>query len=136
MLSVIRSGRLAVVKLHQGKANALNTPFLQNIAQTFNSLSLDNECSSIVLTSASPSIFCAGIDLPYLSRCNADEVRALLDSLDSALVSMMECSKPIVASINGHALAGGCVLAAACDHRLMTDNPSARIGVTELAVGV
>jgi enoyl-CoA hydratase len=45
------------------------------------------------------------------------------------------CEKPVVAAINGHAIAGGCVLACAADARVMADNGS-RTGVTELLVGV
>jgi enoyl-CoA hydratase len=43
--------------------------------------------------------------------------------------------KPAVAAVNGHAIAGGCIIAAACDHRVMVEG-NARIGVPELAVGV
>ena len=41
----------------------------------------------------------------------------------------------MVAAINGHAIAGGCILAAACDHRIMVEG-NGRIGIPELAVGV
>ena len=43
--------------------------------------------------------------------------------------------KPLVAAVNGHAIAGGCILAAACDHRIMAEG-SGRMGVPELVVGV
>jgi enoyl-CoA hydratase len=55
--------------------------------------------------------------------------------LDAMLRSTLTFPKPIVAAINGHAIAGGCILAAACDHRVMAEG-SGRIGVPELAVGV
>ena len=47
----------------------------------------------------------------------------------------MTFPKPMVAAINGHAIAGGCILAAACDHRIMVEG-NGRIGIPELAVGV
>ena len=58
----------------------------------------------------------------------------LLRALTVALTRLFRCPKPTVAAINGSAIAGGCILALACDKRLIADG--ARIGVTELRVGV
>jgi enoyl-CoA hydratase len=55
--------------------------------------------------------------------------------LDELLRATLTFPKPMVAAVNGHAIAGGCILAAACDHRIMTDG-AGRIGIPELAVGV
>ena len=53
----------------------------------------------------------------------------------SSCCATLTFPKPVVAAINGHAIAGGCILAAACDHRIMTEG-NGRIGIPELAVGV
>ena len=58
----------------------------------------------------------------------------LLDALNTALVRLFRFPKPTVAAINGPAIAGGCILACACDKRLIAEG--ARIGATELKVGV
>jgi len=46
------------------------------------------------------------------------------------------CEKPIVAAVNGHAIAGGCVLALQCDWRVIADDPSVRIGLNETQLGI
>src|SRR6185436_10871485 len=58
-----------------------------------------------------------------------------LPVLDNFLRAALTLPKPLIAAINGHAIAGGCILAAACDHRIMTEG-TGRIGVPELIVGV
>ena len=55
--------------------------------------------------------------------------------LDEFLHATLTFPKPVIAAMNGHAIAGGCILAAACDHRIMTEG-NGRIGIPELAVGV
>ena len=51
------------------------------------------------------------------------------------LETLFSCSKPVVAAVNGHAIAGGCVMASAADYRIMAREPG-RIGIPELLVGV
>jgi enoyl-CoA hydratase len=55
--------------------------------------------------------------------------------LDDLLLAALTLPKPMIAAVNGHAIAGGCILAATCDHRIMMEG-NGRIGVPELAVGV
>jgi enoyl-CoA hydratase len=62
-------------------------------------------------------------------------VRKFLPALSTMLTTVFSHPGPVVAAINGHAIAGGCVLACAADRRLMP-REAGRIGVTELLVGV
>jgi len=62
-------------------------------------------------------------------------LRRFLPALDEALETLFFCRKPVVAAINGHAIAGGCLLACCADRRLMAAGKG-RIGVPELRVGV
>ena len=63
------------------------------------------------------------------------ETRLPLPTLHKLYDEVFFWPKPVVAAINGHAIAGGCVLALCADHRIMA-NDGGRIGVTELLVGV
>ena len=58
-----------------------------------------------------------------------------LSALSEAFLAVFKCSLPMVAAVNGHAVAGGCILVCACDYRVMNAGHG-RIGVTELLVGV
>ena len=80
-------------------------------------------------------IFSAGVDLPRLADGGPAYAREFLPALHRLYDTVFFHPKPIVAAINGHAIAGGCVLACATDARLMADNGT-RTGVTELLVGV
>jgi len=121
-----------VIKLVHGKANALDLEFCRALAETFEAEASESE--PLVIT-GSGRIFSAGVDLPRLLKDGDAYVPAFLSALDDCFLRLFELQKPVVAAINGHAIAGGCILAAACDMALMVDT-GATIGVPELAVGV
>lgn len=77
--------------------------------------------------------FSAGVDLKRIVDGGPGYVERFLPALSLATLTLFEHPKPVVAAVNGHALAGGCMLAAACDIRLMSGGT---IGLTELAAGV
>src|SRR6185436_16842406 len=81
------------------------------------------------------SIFSAGVDLVRILEGRHDYVAVFMPALAKAFEAAFSCPKPVVAAINGHAIAGGCVLACAADRRLMALGEG-RIGVPELVVGV
>jgi hypothetical protein len=93
-----------------------------------------SDARAVVLTGAG-SIFCAGVDLFRVVDEGADYVRRFLPSLADVIRKLFMLPKPVVAAANGHAIAGGCILVAACDYRLMARG-GGRIGVPELLVGV
>jgi enoyl-CoA hydratase/carnithine racemase len=88
---------------------------------------------ALVLTGRG-TIFSAGLNVAEVLDNDADRTEVLLDALGTALVRLFRLAKPTVAAINGPAIAGGCILACACDKRLIAEG--ARIGATELKVGV
>ena len=63
--------------------------------------------------------FSAGVDLVRLSEGGADYIRQFLPSLHKLYDAVFFHPKPVVAAVNGHAIAGGCVLAACADRRIM-----------------
>ena len=88
-----------------------------------------------VILTGSGSSFSAGVDLFRVLKDGPEYGRRFLPVLDSFLRAALTLPKPMIAAINGHAIAGGCILAATCDHRIMSEG-TARIGIPELAVGV
>src|SRR5260221_7696197 len=88
-----------------------------------------------VVMTATGRTFSAGVDLVRLLEGGAPYVRKFLPVLSEMFATVFSHPAPVVAAINGHAIAGGCVLACAADKRLMARD-GGRIGVTELLVGV
>ena len=133
MIDIKTEAGIAVLTLAHGKANALDIEFWEAIAARFTELR-QSEAKAVVLTGQG-TIFSAGVDLVRLSDGGADYIRKFLPVLHKLYDAVFFHPKPVVAAINGHAIAGGCVLAACADRRIMA-NGRGRIGVTELLVGV
>ncbi|MFI6502715.1 enoyl-CoA hydratase/isomerase family protein [Nonomuraea typhae] len=131
MIEVETSGEITVVRLAHGKVNALDLELCREIAATAREADA-GRAGAVVLT-GSGRAFSAGVDLERVMSGGADYVEAFLPALSEAFRALFDLGKPVVAAINGHAIAGGCVLAAACDHRVMAEGT---IGVPELLVGV
>jgi enoyl-CoA hydratase len=124
---------IAIVRMAHGKVSALDAAFCE--AMTSELDRLDHEPARAVVLTGTGSAFSAGVDLYQLLDGGADYVRHFLPLMERFLRALLVFPKPLVAAINGHAIAGGCIIAAAADHRVMARG-SARIGVPELAVGV
>ncbi|WP_433306194.1 enoyl-CoA hydratase/isomerase family protein [Actinoplanes sp. CA-030573] len=131
MIDLEERDGIAVVRLAHGKVNALDLELLRSITETF--AELDRSDAPAVVFTGSGRAFSAGVDLWRIIDGGAAYVHEFLPALDAAFLAVFRIGKPVVAAINGHAIAGGAILAAACDQRVMAGGT---IGVTELLVGV
>lgn len=122
-------GEVVVLRFARGRVNALDLELCRAITESLAELT---DAGAVVLTGAG-SCFSAGVDLKRLSGGGADYVQEFLPALTEAFLAVFDHPRPVVAAVNGHAIAGGCVVAAGCDRRLMSGGG---IGLTELAVGV
>jgi enoyl-CoA hydratase len=132
-ITVSGSDGIAVLTLASDKVNALDVATLGEIASYLDRAAPDPAVRALVVTGAG-SIFSAGLNVNEVLDHEKDRTGVLLDALRDALVGLFRFPKPTVAAINGPAIAGGCILACACDKRLIA--AGARIGATELKVGV
>jgi enoyl-CoA hydratase len=126
-------GPVAIVELMRGRANALDTGMCQTVAARFTEIG-GAGARAVVLTGHG-TIFSAGVDLIRLAEGGPGYVAEFLPALSASFLAVLNCPIPVVAAVNGHAVAGGCIFAAACDWRVMNAGHG-RIGVTELLVGV
>src|SRR3954463_2665320 len=129
MMEVSQQGRVAVATLQHGKVNALDVELLRAITATMRALS---SAGAVVMTGHDRA-FSAGVDLRRIAEGGPAYAEEFLPALSEAFLSVFDCPRPVVAAVNGHAIAGGCVIAAAADLRLMSGGT---IGLTELLVGV
>jgi enoyl-CoA hydratase len=133
MIELSHRGGVAIVKMAHGKANALDIELCEALAAQLDALR-DSGTKAIVLTGQG-QMFSAGVNLIRLSDGGADYVRRFLPALHKLYDTVFFFPKPVVAAINGHAIAGGCVLECCADKRIAMAG-GGRIGVTELLVGV
>jgi len=133
MISVELRGQVAVVQMARGRANALDTAFCQRLTAELRGLA-GRACRAAVLTGRG-AIFSAGVDLLALRDGGPGYLDEFLPALSEAFLAVFDGPVPVVAAVNGHAVAGGCILTCACDYRVMNEGHG-RIGVTELLVGV
>ncbi len=126
-------GEISILRLAHGKASALDLEFLEALVTELAG-EARSSTRALVLTGRG-SIFSAGVDLLRVLAEGARYVERLLPALDLALERLFTLDKPVVAAVNGHALAGGAILAAACDRRILARG-RATFGAPELKVGV
>jgi enoyl-CoA hydratase len=133
MLRTEMRGEVAVLRMEHGKVNALDFELLEELSARLDELE-SSGAAAMVLT-GSGSTFSAGVDLFRLLDGGPGYLERFLPALTGAFLRLFTFPRPAVAAVNGHAIAGGCILALACDHRILAAGPG-RVGVTELQVGV
>lgn len=126
-------GKVGILRMQHGKANALDVEFCEALVRRLEELG-QSSLRALMITGRG-RIFSAGVDLPRVLEGGPAYLRSFLPALSNAFETLFCFPKPVVAAVNGHAIAGGCVLACAADHRLMALQ-SGRIGTPELLVGV
>ena len=134
MIDVVHQGPIAVVSLRRPPANAMNLELTEEIASVFQRLGQDRSVRSVVLTGEGKS-FCAGVDLKAVPNFDKADQRRMVDALNRAFYSVYGLPVPVVGAINGHAIAGGFMLALCCDWRIAVNAPFLA-GATEVRVGV
>jgi enoyl-CoA hydratase len=129
MLDIEQRSGVSVLRLRHGKVNALDLELLQAITAALGEV---DGHAAVVITGTGPA-FSAGVDLHRIVAGGPSYVQEFLPALTAAFMAIFDHRGPVLAAVNGHAIAGGCVIAAACDVRVMSQGT---IGLAELGVGV
>jgi enoyl-CoA hydratase len=128
------SAPVAHLHLDDGKANALNVGLIDVLAGAIERAGVD--AAGALVIGGRRGCFSGGIDLEVLRRDDIGSRLAELSRIASGLLALWTAPIPTVAAVTGHAIAGGAVLAMACDRRIAIDDPASRIGVNETALGM
>jgi enoyl-CoA hydratase/carnithine racemase len=133
LLSIERRGEVAIVTLQRPeKRNALSIDLRVELADAFTALSGDESVGCVVLTGAGTA-FCSGMDTDQFGGDLANRER-LVETSTLAFKAVGDCRRPVIAAVNGAAVAGGFALALLCDLRVASH--TATFGYPELPKGI
>ncbi|HEY44064.1 MAG TPA: enoyl-CoA hydratase/isomerase family protein [Anaerolineae bacterium] len=132
-VSVIKEDGIATVLLSRGKVNALNEPLVEQFYDNLVNIEKDETIGAILLTGKG-KFFSFGFDVPEFLAYSRDEFERFLRKFTDLYRYLFLYPKPTVAALNGHTIAGGCMIATACDHRLMVSG-KAKISLNEISFG-
>jgi Delta3-Delta2-enoyl-CoA isomerase len=127
------SGNVAVLPMRAGKANAIGSAFLDRLSAQLDEVEASG-AAALVLTGEGRA-FSAGLDLPEISALDRSSLERFIRRFSELMLRVFGLPVPVVAAINGHAIAGGCVLAMQADVRLAAEGDY-RIGLNEVAIGL
>jgi len=124
---------VATVRLGRAHGNAINPTLVAELHDVCRTVETDDDVSGMLLA-ATGKLFCPGLDLQELVELDRPAMERFVTEFNACVLALYAVSKPVVAAIAGHAIAGGCVLTMTADRRVLAE--SARIGLNEVKVGV
>jgi enoyl-CoA hydratase/carnithine racemase len=128
VLTEMRDGALIITLNRPEAGNSLNPALGKLLVEAVNTAVSDPEVRSVIVTGAGEKIFCAGMDLKAFAS-GAD-----MSDVGRALSILTSCPKPVIAAVNGQALAGGFEVMMKCDLVVAADH--ARFGIPEVKRGL
>ncbi|XP_073504340.1 enoyl-CoA delta isomerase 1, mitochondrial isoform X2 [Phyllobates terribilis] len=142
-LAVLRSAAparllsgVAVMKLKNPPVNSLSLDVLTEFSISLEKLEIDRGCRGVILTSAFPKVFSAGLDITEMCGKSAEHYAAFWRAVQEMWLKLYASNMVTIAAINGSSPAGGCLMAMCCDYRIMADNPKFAIGLNETQLGI
>jgi enoyl-CoA hydratase len=130
------------LRLRLGKANAVGPEFLEAFSAALDQLPTPSSDSAArpLLVIGEGNAFSAGLELPALIELDRAEMTAFLGRFDRVFRRFAQLERPTIAVVNGHAVAGGAILALAADYRLaattLASGKTYAIGLREAALGL
>lgn len=130
-----RSPGIVAVTLNRPEArNALNSALVDRLQDLFSALAVDHELRAVILSGAGGCAFSAGADLRERQKLPPEQRAQHTESVNQLIEVVAAFPVPVIAAINGYALAGGLELALACDLRVAANN--AVFGLPEVKIGI
>ena len=126
-------GGIATIALSRGKVNAINQTVVDEMRQCLETLAVDRDLKAVVLTGRG-KFFSFGFDVTEFLSYTKAEFTSYLNTFTDLYTYLFTYPKPVVAALNGHTIAGGCMLALACDYRLMAAG-KAKMSLNEITFG-
>jgi enoyl-CoA hydratase len=135
LLLEIDSDGIATLTINRPeKLNALNSKVLDELKTAFGEIEQDDRIGAVIITGTGDKAFVAGADIKELNSLNRANGEKLAARGQAVFAGIENCSKPVIAIVNGYALGGGAELAMACHIRIATEN--AVFGLPEVSLGL
>lgn len=135
---IIPQDNAVQVTMNSNKVNKQNLEFFQDIQETFDTLDQEHPGKPVIITGQG-SCFSAGLDFdanfPMFQRQDMGELQHWFLSFSDAILRIMNSPRMTVAAINGHAFAGGFILALCCDFRYVADG-NGKFSLNEVPIGI
>ena len=125
-------GDIAVLRLNNGVTNAINGATVHNLSEAFDEI--ENSFRGLVLAGGE-KFFSIGFDLPTILLFTRSEMAEFFADFNALSAGLYTCGVPTCCALRGHATAGGCILALACDYRIAASGKKL-IGLNEAKLGV
>jgi enoyl-CoA hydratase/carnithine racemase len=128
-----RQGHIEILTINRPEArNAVNGAVSRGFAAAFDELEADDDCWVVIVTGSGDKAFSAGMDLKAFAAGEAGDIMGAKGGF--AGIAQREFAKPIIAAVNGSALAGGFEIMLSCD--LVVAVEEARFGIPEVKRGL
>jgi Delta3-Delta2-enoyl-CoA isomerase len=130
-----RHDQIGIFLIDTSRNNAINDDFIREAHELMDEAEADPAIRALVVSSSHQTIFCPGVDLPSLMGRSGPEMRSFYEALTGIVRRKVVYPKPEIYALNGHTIAGGCMMALAGDYRVMAKGRFA-FGMMEIDVGL
>ena len=127
---VVADDGVATLTMDDGKVNAFDAAFFARLDEALDACSDD----AAVVIAGRPGMFSAGLNTKTMAALDAGGLNEMLVQFGRTLLRVWLEPRPVVAAVTGHAIAGGTILAMACDHAVAADGEYGW-GLTETTIG-
>ena len=124
---------IGVLSISASPVNALTKDIFEEITRSIDNLECDPNCHALIITS-SCKVFSSGMDLKKFNNASKTSLVGFWYAFQDLQRKIRNTRLFTVAGINGHAIAGGCILSLCCDERVISHD--AKIGLNEVTFGL
>ncbi|HQV77265.1 MAG TPA: enoyl-CoA hydratase/isomerase family protein [Chitinophagales bacterium] len=133
-IHLIKKENYGIIQMDREKANPMNYEFVAGMRIALKNLLEDDSIHGAIIN-GKENFFSAGLDLPELYTYDQLQFEKFWKNFMELVCDIVAFDKPLIASINGHSPAGGCILAIGCDYRVMAEG-NYKIGLNEIPIGI
>ena len=134
MIETEKIENVSIIRLNRPKVNAIDDSMLDILSENLSKAEKDNKTNTILITGTG-SFFSFGLDIPSFLEFKREDLKKSIYKLLDLCRNIYLSEKITLASINGHATGGGCMIALSCDFKHMTDS-KAKIALNEINIGL